>query len=116
MNSISKSGMPTPSQLAGQKVMPVEGNFAPQFQSSSRSCTSVPVLYTTLIFIFCLVRIRKHSQPWKKFSDEILRNRFYIFEYLKGFIIAGWPKKCIKLSKDGKLTVKGGRAFGSVLK
>ena len=49
------------------------------------------------------VRLRKHSQPWKKCTDEILLD---MFEYLKGFVIAVWPKNCPKLSKDGKLTVK----------
>ena len=83
-----------------------EGNFGRQFQSSSRPCTSVPVLCTTLIFSFCLVRLRKHSQPWKKCTDEILLDQFYIFECLKGFVIAVWPKNCPKLSEDGKLTVK----------
>ena len=29
-----------------------------------------------------------------------------MIEWLKGFIIAVWPKKCAKLSKDGKFTVK----------
>ena len=42
-----------PSHLLGQKVKPrwppMEENFGRQFQSSSRSCTSVPVLYATLI-------------------------------------------------------------------
>ena len=110
MNSISISGMLTPSHLLEQKVKPrwppMEGNFGRQFQSSSRSCTSVPVLYTTLIFSFCLVRLRKHSQPWKKCTDEILPDQFYIFECLKGFVFAVWPKNCLKLSKDGKLTIK----------
>ena len=31
------------------------------------------------------------------------------------FITALWPKKCAKLSKGGKLTVKSGRAFSSFL-
>ena len=92
VNSISISGMLTPSHLLGQKVKPrwppTEGNFERQFQSSSRSCTSVPVLYATLIFSFCLVRLRKHSQSWKKCTDELLLDQFYIFECLKGFIIA----------------------------
>ena len=47
-------------------------NFGRQFQSSSRSCTSVPVPCTILMFSFCLVRHRKHCQPWKKCSDETL--------------------------------------------
>ena len=75
--------------------------------------TSVPVLSTTLIFSFCLVRFRKHSQPWKNCTDEILLDQFYIIEYLKGFIIAAWPKNCPKLSEDGKLTVKKGRALST---
>ena len=120
VNSISISGMLTPSHLLGQKVKPkwppMEENFGRQFQSSSRSCTSVPVLCTTLIFSFCLVRLRQHSQPWKKCSDEILLDQFYIIEYLKGFIIAVWPKKCTKLSEDGKLTVKKGLALSSFFK
>ena len=84
----------------------MEGNFGRQFQSSSRSCTSVPVLCTTLIFSFCLVRLRKHSQPWKKSTDKVLRDQFYTFECLKGFVIAVWPKNCPKFSKDGILTGK----------
>ena len=114
VNSTSISGMLTPTHFLVQKVtprwLPIQGNFVRQFQSSSRSCTSVPVLYTTLIFSFCLVRLRKHSQPWKKCTDELLLDQFYIFECLKGFIIAVWPKNCPKFSKGGKLTVKKGRA------
>ena len=102
--------MLTPSHSLEQKVKPrwppTEGNFGRQFQSSSRSCTLVPVLYTTLVLSFCLVRLRKHSQPWKKCLDEILLDQFYIIEYLKRFIIAVWPKKCTKLSENGKITVK----------
>ena len=90
---------------------PMEGNFVCQFQSSSRSCTSVPFLYTTLIVSFCL------AQPWKKCADEILLDQFYIFDCLKRFVIAVWPKNCAKLSKENcKLTVKIGRAFSSFLK
>ena len=95
---------------------PKEGNFGSQFQSSSRPCTSVPVLCTILIFSFCLVRLRKTSQPWKKCLYEILLDQFDIIEYLKGFIIAVWPKKCTKLSEDGKLTVKKGLALSSFSK
>ena len=78
--------------------------------------TSVSVLCTTIIFSFCLVWLRKHSQPWKKCSDEILLDQFYIIEYLKGFVIAVWPKKCTKLSEDGKLTVNKGLALTSFFK
>ena len=95
---------------------PMEANFRLQFQSSSQSSMSVLALCTTLIFSFCLVRLRKHSQSWKKCSDEILLDQFYIIEYLKGFVIAVWPKKCTKLSEDGKLTVKKGRVLSSFLK
>ena len=120
MNSTFISGMLTPSHLLVQKVKPrwptMEGSFGRRFQSSSRSCTSVSVLYATLIFSFCLVRLRKHSQPWKKCTDEILLDQFYIFECLKGFVIAVWPKNCPKLSKDGKLTVTKGRALSTFLK
>ena len=50
---------------------PMQGKFLRLFQSSSWSCTSVPVLHTTSIFSFCLVRcFRKHSQPWKKCSGS----------------------------------------------
>ena len=84
----------------------MEGNFGRQFQSSSRSCTSVPVLYTTLIFSYCLVRLRKHSQPWKKCTDEVFLDQFYIFECLKRFVIIVWPKNCPILCKDDKLTVR----------
>ena len=120
VNSISATGMLTPSHLPAQKGKPrwppTGVNFVRQFQSSSRSCTSVPVPYTTLISKFCLVRLRKHSQPWKKCSGEILLVQFYIKEHLKEFIIAVWSKKCAKLSKGSKLTAESGRAFGSFLK
>ena len=110
----------TPSHLHGQKVKPrwppIEGNFVCQFQSSSRSCTSVPVLHTTLTFSFCLVCLGKHSRPWRKCSDEIKLDQFDMIEYLKGFITAVWPKKRAKLSEDGKLTVKKGRALSSFRK
>ena len=70
VNSISICRMLTSSHLTWQKVKPrsplMEGNFVHEFQSSSQSCTSVPLLYTTLIFSFYLVRLRKHSPPWKK--------------------------------------------------
>ena len=113
VNSISLSGMLTPSHLLGQKVKPrwspMDGNFVRQFQSSSRSCMSVPVFS-------CLVRLRKHPQPWKKCTEEILMDQIYVFECLKGFIIVVWPKNCPKLSKDGKLTVKEERPLSSFLK
>ena len=35
----------------------------------------------------------------------MLLDQLYIFECLKGFVIAVWPKNCPKLSKDGKLKV-----------
>ena len=58
VNSISISGVLTPSQLAGEKVKPrwppMEVDFVRQFQSSSRSRMSIPVLYTTLITVFLL--------------------------------------------------------------
>ena len=112
--------MLAPSNLLRQKIKPrwppVEGNFERQFQFSSRSCTSVPVLYTTLIFSFCLVWLRKHLQSWKKRTDETLLGHFYIFECLKRFVISVWPKNCPTLSEDGKLTVKKGRALTSFLK
>ena len=79
-------------------------------------CTSFPVPCSTLIFSFCLVQLPKHSQPWKKCSDEILLDQYYINEYLKVFIIAVWPKMFAKLSEGGKLTVKSGRTFTSFLK
>ena len=85
-------------------------------RAKSTSCRSVPILYTTLIFSFSLVWLRKHSQPWKKCSDEILLDQFYIFECLKGFITTVWTKNCPKFSKDGKLTVKKERALSSFFK
>ena len=70
VNSNSICGMLTSSHLTRQEVKPrsplMEGNFVHEFQSSSQSCTSVPLLYTTLIFSFYLVRLRKHLPPWKK--------------------------------------------------
>ena len=99
------NGMLIPSLFHGQKVKlrwsPMKENFVRQFQLSRWSCTSVSVLYTTLIFSFCLVLFRKHSQPRKKCFDEILGDEFYINKYLKGFIIAVWLMKCVKLSEDG---------------
>ena len=58
------------------------------------------------MFSFCLARLRKHTQPREKCTDEILLQLFYIIEYLKGLTIAVWPKKCAKLSKDGELMLK----------
>ena len=52
----------------------------------------------------------------KKCSDEMLLYQFYINGHLKVFIIAVWPKKCAKLSKGVKLTVKTGGAVSSFLK
>ena len=118
LNSIS--GILTPSYLLAQKVkprwLPMEWNFVLQFQSLSWSCMSVPLLYTTLIFRFFLIWLLKPSQPWTKCSDEILPDQFYIFECLKGFIIAVWLNNCPKLFTDGKVTVKKGRAFIYFLK
>ena len=120
MNSISISGMLTPSHLAGQKVKsrwpPVEGNFVRQFQSSSRSCTSVPVLYTTSVISFCLVRLQNISYLGKSVQNKILLDQFYTVKYSKEFKNALLPKKCAKLSIHGKLTVKRERALGSFLK
>ena len=39
-----------------------------------------------------------------------------MIEYLKGFIIVVWPKKCTKLSEDGKLNVKKGLALSNFFK
>ena len=46
----------------------------------------------------------------------MLLDQFYIFQCLKGFVIAVWPKNCPKLSKDGKLTVKKRRTLSTFLK
>ena len=66
-------------------------------------CTSVPVLYTTstLVFVWFGFKNIPNSGKSVQSSDEILLDQFYIIEYLKGFIIAVWPKKCAKLSEDG---------------
>ena len=107
VNSISISGMLTLSHLLGQKVkprwLPMRGNFVGQFQSSSRSCTSVPVLYTPSVISFCLVWLQNIPDYGKSVQDEILLDQFYIIEHSKGFKNAMWPKKCAKLSKHGKL-------------
>ena len=100
---------------SGKIAAHMEGNFVYQFQSSLRSCTSVPVLYTTIIFSFTLVRLQKQSQPWKK-SDEILQDQFHINDHLKVFTTAVCPKKRAKFSKGGKLKVKTGRPFSNFLK
>ena len=108
VNSISISGMLTSSHLSGQKVkprwLPMEGNFVLKFESSSRSCTSVPALYTFLIFSLCLVRPRKHLQPWKKCSDEILLDLFYIFEYLKNELLPYGLRSALNYLKRGRFT------------
>ena len=52
----------------------------------------------------------------EKVFRRLLLDQFYIFEHLKGFIIAVWPKKYAKLSKDSKSMVKSGCAHGSLLK
>ena len=102
VNSISISGMLTPSHLLGQKVRPrwppMEGNFVSQFQSSSRFCTSVSVLYTTSVISFCLVRLQNIPNYGKSVQDKILLDQFYIIEYSKEFKDAVWRKKCVKLS------------------
>ena len=95
---------------------PMEGNFVRKFQSSSWSCTSVLVLYTTSVISFCLVRLQNILNHWKSVQDEILLDQFCIIEYSKEFKNVVWPKKCAKLSKQVKLTVKRGRALGSFLK
>ena len=46
----------------------------------------------------------------------MLLDQFYIVVCLKEFVIAVWPKNCPKLLKDGKLTVKKGRALSNFLK
>ena len=95
VNSISISGMLTPSDLLGQKVKPrcppMEANFGCQFQSSSRSCTSVPVFCMNFQFLFGLTS--KTFPTMEKCSDEIILDQFYIFQCLKGFVIAVWPKQ-----------------------
>ena len=95
---------------------PMESNFLRQFQSSSRSCTSVPVLYMTSVIGFYWVRLQNIPNHRKSVQDEILLDQFCIIKYLKEFKNALWPKKCAKLSKHGKVTVKRGRALGSFLK
>ena len=89
VNSISISGMLTPSHLAGQKVKPrwpsMKGNFVGQFQYSSRSYTSVPVLCTASVISFCLVRPQSMPNYGKSIQDEMLLDQFYIIEYSKGF-------------------------------
>ena len=84
--------------------------------------TSVSVLFAVLYVSSSLLRdfnrhfnLRKHSQPWKKRTDKLLLDQFYIFECSKEFIIAVWPKNYPKLFKDGKLTVTKGRALNTFL-
>ena len=73
MNLISISGMLTLSQLAGQNVKPrwppMEGNFVRQFQSSLRSCTSVPV--TNFYNLLYIIEIRG-SSPLHDFNLQFL--------------------------------------------
>ena len=117
VNSIYISGMLTPRRLHGQKLKPrwppMEGNFVRQFQSSTRSCTLLTRLQLLAFVWFGLKSIPNHE---KSVQDEILLEQFYIIEYSEGFKNTVWPKKCAKLSKHGKLTVKWGRAFGGFLK
>ena len=47
----------------------------------------------------------------RNITGPILHNRVFV----KGFIVAVWPKKCTKLSEDGKPTVKKGRALSGFL-
>ena len=114
--------MLTPSHLAGQTVKPKwppkEGNFVRQFQSSSRSCTSVPVHNTALVHytVFVWFGFENIHNHGKSVQDEILLGQFYIIECSKGFKNVVWPKKCAKLSKHGKLTVKRRHALGGFLK
>ena len=88
-------------------------------------CTSVSVLFAVLYVSssqlhdfnlqYMFGSASKTYTTMEKCTEEILVELFYIIEYLKGLIIAVWPKKCAKLSKDGELTVKRGRAFISFL-
>ena len=80
--------------------------------------TSVSVLFAVLYVISSILRnfnlqFLFGSQPWKKCTDELLLDQFYIIECLKGFVIAVWPKNCRELSKDGKLTVTKGLAISA---
>ena len=77
-----------------------------QFQSPTR--------LQLLVFVwFGFKSIPNHG---KSVQDEILLDQFYIIKYSKGFKNAMWPEKCVKLSRHGKLTIKSGRALGSLLK
>ena len=71
VNLITISGMLAPSDLLGQDGRLWREILYVSIEFSSRSCTSVPVIYTTIIFSFCLIRLRKHSQLWRKCTDEI---------------------------------------------
>ena len=68
------------------------------------------------LLVFVWFGFKNIPNNGKSGQDEILLDQVYIIDYLKGFIIAVWSKKCAKLSKDSKLTVKRGRAFSSLLK
>ena len=91
-------------------------------------CTSVSVFFAyldvsssplhdfNLQFLFGLA-----SKTFPTMEKVLRRNvtgpiLLYIIKYVKGFIIAVWPNKCAKLSEDGELTVKIGRALSSFLK
>ena len=110
MKSTSISGMLTPSHLLGQKVKSrwpvVEGNFARQFQSffAVLYVSSTPLHDFNLQF-----QVGSASKTFKtmeKVHKQIITGPVYIFECLKRFDIAVWPKNCPKLFKNGKMTVK----------
>ena len=85
VNSISIYGMLTPSHLAGQNVKPkwpsMEGNFVRQFQSSSRSCTSIPALYTASVMRFCLVPLENIPNLGKSTHFHRLRAEGFSWRY-----------------------------------
>ena len=54
----------------------------------------------------CLVRLRKHSQPWKKVHRRNITGPVLHIRMIKRIHYWRGPKTSPKLSKDGKLTVK----------
>ena len=68
------------------------------------------------LLVFVWFGFENISNYERSVQDKILPDQFYKIEYSKGFKNTVWSKKCAELSKHGKLTVKRGRALGSLPK
>ena len=117
VNSIAISGMLTPSHLHGRKWSQDGRPWKPILDVSFSLLRGLVRQFQSLTWLQLLVFVwfgfKSIPNHGKSVQDEILLDQFYIIEYSKGFKNTLWPEKCVKLSRDGKLTVKIGRAPGT---